>query len=463
MISDIEPHLAALSVKYHENHGKLPKAETEEARKLCGEALVEHPEGVELCFRFATTLPPEAVASAFAENWSTFDEARRRQLTERLQRLPLPGARRLGLTLSVAIQRAEPLSARRILTQTCHALLGGKNQQPSQKNIRMFRNVLLDGGEPALLGFQFSGALRAEVAPLLACIVTAVFTAPEDKALTSSSTGPRVLEWLWRQDLFGFLDVEQQEGVLTATASWSRKTKAEFTEKFSPLPSSFQFLLEQQPDETGPPPLRSDSQQPSPDDDESHRNSTPGLIGAEPSPAKREVSQKLPARELLAQLGDAFKELENAHMNALREHSDVQRANQELRTKLCSVDADLRRAEFELREARKQLDQASAERSAAQREVTNLHDEVELLNMELAEARRQHDQEADALTARMKVETERGIEAFKNSLADKIRLEWRDFEDVSGLPMTLEIGDSHRRQLHEIFALLERDGIQFKG
>ena len=80
-----------------------------------------------------------------------------------------------------------------------------------------------------------------------------------------------------------------------------------------------------------------------------------------------------------------------------------------------------------------------------------------------AEAKRRHDQEAEALAARVSVETERGIEAFKNSLADKLRLEWRDFEDVSGLTITQEIGESYRRQLGEIFALLERDGIQVKA
>ena len=86
----------------------------------------------------------------------------------------------------------------------------------------------------------------------------------------------------------------------------------------------------------------------------------------------------------------------------------------------------------------------------------------ERLRAELADANEQHDREAEALAGRVRIEFERGIETFKNSLSDKVRLEWRDFEDVSELEMTSELGESHRRQIREIFALLEREGIQIK-
>jgi chromosome segregation ATPase len=165
----------------------------------------------------------------------------------------------------------------------------------------------------------------------------------------------------------------------------------------------------------------------------------------------------------LCQLGDAFRELESAHKDALRNQSEAESTAQALRAKLSAAETDLQRAELDLRELRERVDQISTAHSAAQRESASLREETDRLRAASAEAKRQHDQEAEALAARVRVETERGIEAFKNSLADKLRLEWRDFDDVSGLAITQEIGASHRRQLGEIFALLERDGIQVKA
>jgi hypothetical protein len=235
MISNLESQLAALSAKYEKQRRKLPKPEAEEACKLCGEALVENADGVDLCFRFATALPSECVAFAFAENWNAFDDTRRRQLIERLQRLPEPGGKRLCLALSAALRNADPLIARRLLTQTCYSLLDSKNQRPGKKSSVMFRSVLLDEKEPALLSFQFSEAIQAEVTPLLACVVTAIFTAPEGRPLSFSPIASQVLEWLLRQDLFACLKPEQRTVISAAIASWPRNAKAELADKFDPI------------------------------------------------------------------------------------------------------------------------------------------------------------------------------------------------------------------------------------
>jgi hypothetical protein len=134
-----------------------------------------------------------------------------------------------------------------------------------------------------------------------------------------------------------------------------------------------------------------------------------------------------------------------------------------LRARVSAGDRDLLKLEAELREARREVDSTKAELASAKHEANILREVNERFRTDLAEAKQLHDREAEALAGRVKIEFERGIETFKNSLADKLRLERRDFEDVSEIAMTSEIGGSHRRQIREIFALLEREGIQMKG
>jgi hypothetical protein len=380
MTSDIEPHLEALSAKYQGNNRKLARPEVEEASKLCREAFAQEAGGVELFFRLATSLPPEAIAPALAENWSSFDDARRRQLVERLQRLPEPGGKRLRLTLSAALQKADPWLACQILTQTCRTLLDHKNQRPGKKNISMFCNVLLDKREPALVGFQLPDPIQAEVAPLLACVVAAVFTAPENDLPNFSPIAPRVLEWLWRQQLFVLLKAEQRMTIRTAAVCWPPSAKAEFIGKFDALPADFTFFIQPEAVRSESPPHPAASPRPGFAGGERAPDSTPReSLPSGPGPFKPETPQVLPPHELLARLGEAFREFENAYRNVLRERNEARSVTHALQMRLAAAETDLHRVERELRESREQLDQSSAECALMQREATQLREETDRL------------------------------------------------------------------------------------
>jgi hypothetical protein len=514
MISEIQTHLEALSAKYQSNQSRLVKPEAQEAGRLLREALSESSKGIDLCFRFATVLPPEAVSSAIVEKWDALDEGSRGQVIERLQKLPEPGGRRLRLVLSRSLQKIDPMLARRTLAQACYSFVDPKTQRISQKNALTFRAAMLDERAPALLGFHFSNAIQAEVAALLACIWGTVFAQGEDNGGKFSPLAPRVLEWLWNEGLFGMLKPSQRAILIEATKGWPQRAKDDLLGKFNPLPPELEFLanlpLERSPSASNTqvpsesnearvgsvssvpllgnsftsPPSGSSSESPplaaletipeekpllsSPNvpisnsemaepQDGPVSKSTPLTTGA---PPRIPSEIKFSARELLGHLADLIKDLENANRAARSEITEQRLAIQGLKSRMSNFDTNFNKLEVELREARHQAETLRTDLKASQGEAERLRDDSERLRNQLVEAKKLHDSEAEALAGRVTIESERVVEAFKNSLGRKLRLEWRDFEDVSGIGMTPEIGESHRRQLREIFALLEREGIQ---
>ncbi len=306
MLSEIEPHLATLSEKYLVSHSRLAKPEADEASLLCRQALAEGEEGAALCLRFATSLPADAVASAVAENWSSLDDARRLQIVERLPRLPEPGGKRFRLALGVELRDTDASLACRILTQACQALLEPKSDRPTKKNVTTTRVMLLDGKEPALLGFDFAGATKVEVGPLLTLVISAVFTPADGKRLEFAPLAPRVLNWMWTQKLFPLLSPEQRAAVAAATANWPAKAKSELIEQFEVLPDELGFLKSAPAEPSAPPAGALEPDQAAdaaPTSQRQPSDAGPAAISTAPAP------QRLPHRDLLAQLGAAFKDL----------------------------------------------------------------------------------------------------------------------------------------------------------
>ena len=512
MISEILPHLETLSAKYQTNQSRLVKPEADEAGRLLREALAESSKGIDLFFRFATVLPPDAVSSAIVDKWSAFEQGSRDQVMERLQKLPEPGGRRLRLVLSRALQKIDPALARRTLTQVCYSLIDSKTQRISKKNSVTFRTAMLDERAPALIGFRFSNPIQAEVAALLTCILGTVFSQDEDIAPHFSPVAPQVLKWLWSEGLFTMLKPLQHTALFESIKLWPQKAKEDLISTFKPLPAEFEFLTKL-PGELSPaalivssstepkaspvvpvpaPPLQDSTasthsdtsevalagrgeehdpeQRPSLisptspialSDSTDNQKGTPSQSSPAPaSTAPRATGEMKPsARELLAQLADLVKELETANRAARSEITEQRTVIQGLKSRVFNADNNFHKLEIETREAQHQTEVLKTDLNTVRREAARLLDETDALRTELAEAKTRHDKEAEALAGRVTIESARVVEAFKNGVARKLRLEWRDFEDVSGTAMTLDIGESHRRQLREIFALLEREGM----
>lgn len=84
---------------------------------------------------------------------------------------------------------------------------------------------------------------------------------------------------------------------------------------------------------------------------------------------------------------------------------------------------------------------------------------IDSLTLELASEKEKHAADARTLLARIDVEKTRAVEAFQNRLADKLRLERKDFESVSNRPMDTQVGESLRSLVRGIFEMLEREGL----
>jgi hypothetical protein len=61
------------------------------------------------------------------------------------------------------------------------------------------------------------------------------------------------------------------------------------------------------------------------------------------------------------------------------------------------------------------------------------------------------------------VESQYLVHEFKNKLKKKLRIEYMDFKEVDDEEMTIPLGENMRVQLRNLFSILEREGISFKG
>ena len=501
MISEIEHHLDALSKRFIERK-KLPDIEVAEAARLCREALAAGSEGFVVFWQFATALPPEAAAKALSEHWVHLDEAQRQNVFARLQRLYDSVGKRMRLRLAVSLRKTEVDGARRVLTQGCAALTTGKNNGPSGKELTIFQNELLAGREPALVNFDFTQATRAEVGPMLACIAATIVGRSERDVPSLIPGAPRVIKWLWKEDLFAKWSPEQSEAVFAVIKRWPQRIKDELAALLEPLPEAFVFLRDSE--EIAPatdavaapaiPDVDTFSQPGKPTAAAENPVATPAVpeVHTRPEPSKQTAAPKAPAaasakaapdvehpatkaaapatslpvsrgivspKDLLGQLGEAIRLLEGRVEEFRDEARRQEAASRELRTHLAITQRDLAQAGERERMLRNQLEAEGKSRRMAEDAVRAQQEKIDQLGGELARAREEHNHEADALAARVSVESGRHLEAFQNALADKLRLEWRDFQDVSELPMSPDIGNSHRRQLRGIFALLEDEGV----
>jgi hypothetical protein len=444
MNPEFEEQLRALANRYTERRSNLSKDEIAEATALCTRVLAGGREGLDLCWRFAGYLPADALAEAIATTWPILDESLQRSIIARQKRLPEAAAARLQLRSAVALCQVDAAIARQLLSSACYTMMNRPNNRPSKEQLKIFRSVLLSGEEPALARFAFDTPTQAEIGMLLASLSEVLFARRADRQRAFSPNEPRVIEWLLQNSLFVRLTEAQLAGAVALVKSWPREAKAAFGSKYEQLPVDLDQALridESSSSEVEP------------------KDSMPPLSGPEP---KVEPPPNGGVRELLDQLSLAIAALEADNKSAREELQEKESIAQTLKVKLSNTESELRRAEGELIESRAKLQEQVSERQAAQREAANLWSELEALDLKLSSEKEEHFNDSRSLLARIEVEKDRAAQAVANRLAEKLRLEWRDFESVNNSPMDCEVGESLRHLLRGIFDMLQREGIKIR-
>jgi chromosome segregation ATPase len=154
--------------------------------------------------------------------------------------------------------------------------------------------------------------------------------------------------------------------------------------------------------------------------------------------------------------------LESEKKTAREELREKEATTQTLQSKLTQAQGQLQRAEQEQIESRARLHEQDTARQNAEREAAELRSKFDELTKELAIEREKHAADSQALLTRIDVEKARAADALANRLAQKLRVEWRDFESVSSRPMDSEVGESLRHLLRGIFEMLEREGLKIR-
>ena len=444
MDHDLELQLRALADKYRERRFQLSKAEAAEATTLCTKLLQDGREGFDLCWQFVPYLPAESLAGAIASTWTSLDESLQREFIARQQRLPEAAATRLRLRSAVALRPIDAAAARRLLSLACYAMTNTPKKRPSKEQVKLFRSVLLNGDEPALVGFAFESHTQAEIGPLLTCVLEVLSTRNADAQRSFSPSEPRVIEWLLQNNFFPRLTEDQRAVAVALAKSWPREVKTAFASKNEHLPARLDEALR----------LAESSSSPV-----AERESAPPPPVPKPT---AEPPRNVSVRELLDQVALTVKTIEADNKSAREELQEKEVALQALRTKLSQAESSLQRTEGDLIESCAALHEKDAALQTALAELAELRGKLDASALELAHEKEKHAADSQALLDRIEVEKKRAVDSFENCLADKLRLEWRDFESVSNRPMDTQVGESLRSLVRGIFEMLEHEGLNIR-
>jgi len=444
MNHDLEPQLRALADKYRERRFHLSKEETAEATMLCAKVLQGGAVGFELCWQLAPYLPADSLADSIASTWTSLDESLQREVIARQQRLPESAGTRLRLRSAVALRQIDAAAARRLLSSACYAMTNTPKKRPSKEQVKLFRSILLNGDEPALVGFAFESHTQAEIGPLLTCVLEVLSKRSADAQRSFLPSEPRVIEWLLQNELFPRLTEDQRAVAVALAKSWPREAKTAFLSKTGHLPAGLNEALRL-------------AEAPSPPVAEGEATPPPPV----PKPSA-EPPQIFSVHELLEQVGLAVKTIEADNKSAREELREKEVALQALRTKLGQAESSLLRSEEDLIKGRAAINEKDAALQTALAELAELRSRLDATKLELASGKEKHAADSQALLDRIEVERKRAVDSFQNRLADKLRLEWRDFESVSNRPMDTQIGESLRSLVRGIFEMLEHEGLKFR-
>lgn len=445
MTPDLQSQLRALADKCRAPDFQLSKDQTLEATTLWTTALAGWPEEMDMCLQFAPNLPADSLAKAIASNWLSFDASLRSECINRLlETLPEASGIELRLRLAVALQPIHPPTADSQLIAACYWMRKKKKHRLNKEHEKLFRSVLLNDEDPALTRFALKTHTQADVKGLLACVSEVLFTHGSDGLRTFSSVEPRVIEWLLQNELFSKLIGEQRADAVVLIKSWPREAKATFASKKLSLPADLDEALRL---------------------DEASSQVVVEKESTAPPPAPKppaEPTRNGGVHELLDQVGQAIKVIEKENKDVREELREKESAARSMQLSLRQTETKLHRAESELSASRAASDEKDSALQATQVEIDKLRGKLDASALELASEKEKHAADSQALLDRIDVEKKRAVGSFENRLAEKLRLEWKDFESVSNRPMDTKVGESLRLLVLGIFEMLEREGIKIR-
>ena len=431
--------LEELSKKFVKSGYKLPKHEVQEVSRILCDLLPAQDEAANnSSLQFIGELPPESFAEALKSSWPRLQEDRRVKVNEALQQVNVTRGWRLRSAVAVALRDVDGAAARRFLMDVCRTMVDKVHNRPRKEAISVFRNCLLRGQPAPILGFNLANSIQAEVGPFLACLSVGGF-GERDQGIPSIDTQRHLFEWMAQHRLLERLTAPQRELIGTAVQSWPPPQTAQFSQ----LLAEFKISIPTGGHLVHPTQI--------------------GEAGKAPTPVVEVASAKeLRAKDLLVQLSRALQRLED-------ENASVNEALNELREKRLVADREKQALHGEIAAMRAKLSEAEDEASTLRLMTKRLEDDNSDLDTKLTvhvekirSITEAHKVESKRLIDRIEVESERAVEAFKNNVTEELKRYRRSYDDVGTEPMSEKLGEALRRHLQEIFAALEREGIQTK-
>lgn len=144
-------------------------------------------------------------------------------------------------------------------------------------------------------------------------------------------------------------------------------------------------------------------------------------------------------RNLAAQLADAVASNDALELDLRKTKEKLQREHEESEAR-CKVLAD--------------------DVAMSQVRITELEGEVERLRDEVAQTHAKLEAQRELANALDRDRAKQGDAALRR-LTNKMRIEYEDYCDAEGLPMSVELGENMRLQLQNIFQILKDSGLKF--
>jgi chromosome segregation ATPase len=168
--------------------------------------------------------------------------------------------------------------------------------------------------------------------------------------------------------------------------------------------------------------------------------------------AAQAVPHALPFADLLSEIQRQFNALTQIADTAQQEIPTLRRRLADAHGELARVQGDLVQRSEQLSAAKEQLAHESAKLSGLEQRLTATESIA-------SEAKQKNEEEIRILKSRIETEAARAVDNFKHTLGEAMRIEHNDFKTIEQSPMTLELGDSLRRQLAAIFNLHQQKGV----
>ena len=463
MDQQIQQQLFELAAISRNLDNKLSKKDTDQAGTLLGQCLADGGVAFSTALKYVRDFPAESLGKAIRDSWSHLPPGAKVEVQELLSQFNAEAQRfkKMRFLAAAAVLDVDRDWGRNLAFDICSALTGLPGKQLKNPDIVQFRSLFLEDDSKRLEKIDISNSQSTQIEPFLRFIMAAAFPATSAPAPTSLAVQIVTIQWLAKNNALAHLAPLQQTQLIQTIKGWDWTSKQLVREKLESIPTDFEFLLEPEAEPTD----RQTNQQ------ATEATVTPvepasaiplaGLIPpsqtAQLTPAP--PSNLLGVSELLAEIEKQFKSVEQVCAKAQQELASSEEEAATLKRSLRDARAALTRAEEELSSKVGQLAAANEAHKLSKEQSATFEKHLADEQTAFSEAKRKHDEEVHILKSRIETESTRAVDNFKHTLGGIMRVEHTDFQTVEMSPMTIEIGDSLRRQLAAIFNSLQQKGI----